>query len=102
MNLRLDRGIRQQELAKACGVTPGAIGPLAYFAAIQGISSRMPERTEKLLRSYLSDDRGIARAVAASILFKGTTGAQKYVPPERLGPSIEANGWSDTETPSAR
>ena len=25
MNLRLDRGIRQQELAKACGVTPGAI-----------------------------------------------------------------------------
>ena len=58
-------------------------GPLAYFAAIQGISSRMPERTEKLLRSYLSDDREIARAVAASVLFKGTSGAQKYVSPLR-------------------
>ncbi len=90
-----------------------------YVAAIQSISNRTPDRTKEFLRSYLSDDREIARAIAASILYEGTRGAQEYVSPTRLlsipGVAQEGDGGGGigktkatstlapgTETPSAR
>ena len=43
-----------------------------------------PERAEKLLRSCLTEEKGIVRAVAASILFADTDRAREYVSERRL------------------
>ncbi len=60
-------------------------GSWPNVAAVQSISNRTPQRTKEFLRSYLSDDRELARAVAASVLFEGTSDAQKYFSGDRMG-----------------
>ena len=60
-----------------------------YVSAIQSISKRKPERVEKLLRSYLTNEKQIARAVAVSVLFEGTDRAREYVSKERVFVLVE-------------
>ncbi len=59
-------------------------GPGAYVNAIRSILKSRPERAEKRLKLYLSDEREFVRAVAASILFAGTSRAREYVSEQRL------------------
>ena len=55
-----------------------------YINAIRSIRKRAPTPATKVLERCLSDEREIVRAVAASMLFKGTSRAQKYVSRGRL------------------
>ena len=59
-------------------------GPGTYVNAIRSILKSRPARAEKLLRSYLTEEKEIVRAVAASILFAGTDRAREYVSEQRL------------------
>ena len=59
-------------------------GPSTYVNAIRSILKSRPGRAEKLLRSYLTEEREILRAVAASMLFEGASGAREYVSEQRL------------------
>ena len=76
------------------------IGLTVFIDAIREMSERRPE-VRQLLESYLSSDSELFRAVAASILFEGTSRASQYVSEQRL------SGWGGieielyTETPTA-
>ena len=59
-------------------------GLLMYVDAIGSISKRTPEHAETLLQSYLTNEKEIVRAVAASVVFDGRKGAWEYVYNERL------------------
>ncbi len=63
-------------------------GPGAYVNAIRSILKSRPERAEKRLKLYLSDEREFVRAVAASILFAGTSRAREYVSEQRLAGDV--------------
>ncbi len=67
-------------------ILPGQRPPglTTYFNAIRSILKSRPERAEKLLRSYLTDEKEVGRAVAASILFAGTDRAREYVSEQQL------------------
>ena len=63
----------------------GQVNPTGtYINAIRSLWKRAPTVGRELLQSYLSDQREIVRAVAASVLFSGTDRAQGYVSRERV------------------
>ncbi len=63
-------------------------GPGTYVNAIRSILKTRPERAERRLKLYLSDEREFVRAVAASILFAGTSRAREYVSEQRLAGDV--------------